>query len=548
MARFASILFAVLALASLASIGYAGTITLSGSVHHRTTLTPLDSATVEIINNAQPGERFMVTSSAIGLWTYALQTTGVAASGTVPGTFTLGQNYPNPFNPSTTIPFAIPASGSVTVTVYNAIGQRMDERSYMLDAGEHAVRWNASGAAGVLFCCVTYGDTRLTRRMVQLDGHGVGGLGEITTSGRRSVNASITRNGALSLTVITSKFLYMPDTTHLTVTTDASIDTKLETVHERAIVFDLHNDVLEKAVEGYQIGVRHTTDQSDLPRFRDGGMDVQMFALWTDYTDSVAHPYYAYTLAMADTFRSQVSRSSDLITQARSSAEIHAAVTSGKLAGILAIEGGHAIDNDLGKLRALYDLGARYLTITWNNSTDWAVSARDDRSATVGLSAFGQQVIRTMDSLGMLIDVAHTGIKTIKDILRITKNPIIDTHAGARALYNHYRNLTDEQLDSIGARGGVVGVVFYPNFLSATGRATIDSVVRHIDYIRNRIGVDHVAIGSDFDGIEKVPVGLEDVSKLPNLTAALLRKGYSIADVHKILGGNALRVFTQVCK
>jgi membrane dipeptidase len=548
MARTVTGLSLVLVLSSIISITHAGTITLTGSVRHRTTMAPLDSATIEIINNAQPGERFTVTSSAVGLWSYTLQTTTVATNGEVPGTFTLAQNYPNPFNPSTTIPFSTPAQGNVSIAVYNAIGQLMDERSYNLDAGDHAVRWNASGAAGMLFYCVTFGETRLTRRMVQLDGHGAGGLGDVATSGRRSVSASMAKTGALSLTVITSKFLYMPDTLRLTTDADANIETALETVHERAIIFDLHNDVMEKAVLGYQIGIRHTTDQSDLPRFRDGGMDVQMFALWTNYKDSVAHPYYAYTLAMADTFKSQVSRSSDLIVQARSSTEIRAAVAAGKLAGILAIEGGHAIQNDLGKLRTYYDLGARYLTITWNNSTSWAVSAQDTQSATVGLNAFGQQVIRTMDSLGMLIDVAHTGIKTIKDILAITKNPIIDTHAGARALYNHYRNLTNEQLDSIGARGGVVGVVFYPSFLSATGRATIDSVVRHIDYIRNRIGVDHVAIGSDFDGIETVPVGLENVAKLPNLTAALLRKGYSIADVHKILGGNALRVFTQVCK
>jgi membrane dipeptidase len=277
-------------------------------------------------------------------------------------------------------------------------------------------------------------------------------------------------------------------------------------------------------------------------------VDAQMFALWTDWRDSVAHPYYAFTLAMSDTFKAQVARSGGAMVQARSSADLLAASSSGTLAGVLAIEGGHAIRYDITKLREYYDLGARYMTITWNNSIGWAVSAQDARSATVGLNAFGQQVIRTMDSLGMLIDVAHTGIKTIKDILAITKNPIIDTHAGARALNNHYRNLTDEQIDSIAARGGVIGVVFYPSFLSSTGRATIDSVVRHIDYIKNRVGVDHVAIGSDFDGIETVPVGLEDVSRLPNLTAALLRKGYSIPDVHKILGGNALRVFTQVCK
>ncbi len=546
MARIATALLTLSLYATVAATGE--NVTLSGSVRHLASLSPLDSATITIINDARPDERFTVMSNAVGLWNFSLQTTSVGSTPPLPGTFTLDQNYPNPFNPSTTIPFTTPAPGTVTIAVYNAIGQRLDERAYDLDAGSHAVRWTASGAAGMLFTTVSFGELRLTRKMVQLDGHGRGGLGDALTSGRTAVTTRPAKAGPLTLTVITSKFLYMPDTTHLTVEGDVIIDTKLPTVHEAAFIFDLHNDVMEKAVLGYQIGIRHTTEQSDIPRFKEGGMDAQMFALWTDWRDSVAHPYYLYTLAMADTFRAQVARNSTAMTQARSTADLQAAAADGKLAGILAIEGGHAIRYDLAKLREYYDLGARYMTITWNNSIGWAVSAQDSRSATVGLNAFGQQVIRTMDSLGMLIDVAHTGIRTIKDILAITKNPIIDTHAGARALYNHYRNLSDEQLDSIAARGGVVGVVFYPSFLSSTGRATIDSVIRHIDYIKNRVGVDHVAIGSDFDGIETVPVGLEDVSRLPNLTAALLRKGYTIPEVHKILGGNALRVFTQVCK
>jgi membrane dipeptidase len=152
-----------------------------------------------------------------------------------------------------------------------------------------------------------------------------------------------------------------------------------------------------------------------------------------------------------------------------------------------------------------------------------------------------------MDTLGMIVDVSHVGIRTVQDILETTKNPIIASHSGARALRNHTRNLTDAQIDSIAHRGGVIGVVFYPPFISSTGSASIQTVIDHIDYIKNRVGVDHVAIGSDFDGIETVPVGLEDVSKMPNLTAALLTRGYSITDVHKILGGNYLRVFRQVC-
>jgi len=327
------------------------------------------------------------------------------------------------------------------------------------------------------------------------------------------------------------------------------IDFSLETVHSRAYVIDLHNDVLEIAIAGgYDLGVRHTYNHSDLPRFKEGGFDGQMFALWTRPADSLLHPFYAYTLTMADTFNANVTRNSSRFAQARSYDDLMQLQASGKFAGVLAVEGGHAIENSLDKLKSFYALGARYLTITWNNSTSWAVSAADAKTSTVGLSDFGRQVIRTLDSLGMIIDVAHTGIKTIWDILAVTKNPIIDSHAGVRALNNNTRNLTDAQIDSIAGRGGVIGVVFYPSFLSSNGKATIDTVIRHIDYIKNRVGIDYVAIGSDWDGIESTPVGLEDVSKLPNLTAALLRHGYSIPDVMKILGGNYLRVFKQVVK
>jgi membrane dipeptidase len=190
----------------------------------------------------------------------------------------------------------------------------------------------------------------------------------------------------------------------------------------------------------------------------------------------------------------------------------------------------------------------RYLTITWNNSTSWAVSAADSRSTTVGLSDFGRQVIRTLDSLGVIIDVSHTGIKTIQDILQITTKPIIASHSGARALRNNTRNLYDWQIQDIANSGGVIGVVFYPPFLNGTNNATIQDVINHIDYIKNLVGIDYVAIGSDFDGIGVTPVGLEDVSKFPALTEALFNKGYSREDVEKILYKNFKRVFQQVCK
>ena len=530
------------------SEGSSEIITITGSVKDKGSLAPIDSALIEIVNTKNPAERYSVVTNAAGLWSYTFNTTGVLENSTLPGAFSVDQNYPNPFNPSTTIPLSTQTAGDVRITVYNAVGQLMDARTFSVPAGNHAVNWTSKGAAGMLFYSVEFGGARTTRKMIQLDGGAQGGLGEVSTFGGRATMADLRKVVSDPYHIATSKFTYMPDTVTGTLSNGAIVDIRLETVHSRAFVFDLHNDVMEKVVFGYQMGIRHTTDQSDLPRFREGGVDAQMFALWTDWRDSVAHPYYAFTLAMVDSFTSQIRQNAAAFAQARTSDEILQANAAGKLAGVLAVEGGHAIENDLEKLRTFHTQGARYLTITWNNSTAWAVSAADARSTTVGLSDFGKQVIRTMDSLGMMIDVAHTGIKTIWDILATTKNPIIATHSGVRALNNNTRNLTDAQIDSIARRGGVIGVVFYPPFLSSKNSATIDTVLKHIDYIRNRVGIDYVAIGSDFDGIESVPVGLEDVSRLPNLTSALLRHGYSIAEVRKILGENYLRVFKQVCK
>jgi membrane dipeptidase len=246
-------------------------------------------------------------------------------------------------------------------------------------------------------------------------------------------------------------------------------------------------------------------------------------------------------------FKDEAAANPDDLQLALSPDEALSIVDHGKIAGVLCVEGGHTIENSIEKLYNLYELGMRYLTITWNNSTEWAVASADPLSATVGLSDFGRQVIRKLDSLGVVIDISHTGIKTIEDILEVTTNPIIASHSGVRALRNHHRNLYDEQIIAIANSGGVIGVVFYPSFLSSISQSvTINTVVQHIDYIVSLVGIDHVAIGSDFDGIESTPTGLEDVSKFPALTQRLLQVGYTHEDVYKILGENFLRVFNQV--
>jgi membrane dipeptidase len=544
--RYSIIFLAMLLIGT--TLSASESITLNGLIKDKNGNSPIDSAVVAIINKNNPNERYSVASNSSGVWTYTFEVTSAPRNKLIPEGFEVQQNYPNPFNPSTHIQFVTPNAGTVRISIYNSIGQLLTEKQYFLTAGSHSIEWNSNGAAGVLFYTIEFSGVRITKKMVQLDGGYHGGLGTPVTYGGVSRVSSLSKIQLNEYYVIASKLIYMPDTVTVTVSSNLQVDFLLETVHSKAFVIDLHNDVMEKAVlGGYELGVRHTINQSDLPRFKEGGYDAQMFAVWTDYTDSVAYPFYSFTLAMMDSFTAQINRNSAVFARARNADEILQANAAGKFAGILAVEGGHAIQNDLEKLKTYYQRGARYLTITWNNSIAWAVSAQDSRSTTVGLSEFGKQVVRTMDSLGMIVDIAHTGIKTINDVLATTKNPIIDTHCGVRALNNHYRNLYDYQIDSIAARGGVIGVVFHKSFLMGSGTFTISEVIKHIDYIKKRVGIDFVALGSDFDGGITTPVELEDVSKLPKLTEALLKNGYTIAEVRKILGENYLRVFRQVC-
>ncbi|MFO7524731.1 MAG: dipeptidase, partial [Ignavibacteriaceae bacterium] len=275
-----------------------------------------------------------------------------------------------------------------------------------------------------------------------------------------------------------------------------------------------------------------------------GSVDIQFFSLWVNpntYTN-----YYDQTLVMIDTYNTTLSDNEDHIQHAVTMDEALSINQIGKIAGFIGVEGGHSIENSLEKLENLYDAGMRYMTITWNNSLDWAISHSDPNTLTQGLSEFGRDLINKMDSLGIVIDVSHVGIKTIQDILEETSNPIIASHSGVRAINNNSRNLYDWQIQDIANSGGVIGIVFYPNFLTGTNSATINDVIQHIDHIVNLVGIDYVAIGSDFDGISRTPVGLENVSKFPNLTLALLQHGYSQQDVEKILGLNFKRVFEQV--
>jgi membrane dipeptidase len=521
--------------------------TISGRVFDRFDLAPIAGATI-LIDRQDGGGSLTAISSSQGEWSAVLTpATSVQTPSPRPGSFKLSTNYPNPFNPSTVISFQIPQQGQVVLSVFNSIGQAVAHRQAELAAGFYSIRWTAQGSAGVYFYQIKFGAETLTGKMVQLDlGYGEG-LGRFE-QGAASESNRLYKQVDIPVRIIIGKMAYIPDTLAAVVSQARYFTTGLQQVHYEAVVADLHNDIVEQMdrMQGYRLAEEHTYLHTDLPRLVKGGVDVQVFALWVSPT---AYPTLGYKKVTDyfDLLIREFSASPDRIETAFNIKDVERIAASQKIAAVLAVEGGHVIENDIAKLLALYQRGMRIMTITWNNSTSWAVSAQDARSATVGLSDFGKRVVRTLDSLGVIIDVSHTGKKTISDILAITRQPVIASHSGAAALRAHYRNLDDGQILAIAQRGGVIGVLFYPPYLSSITPVEIDAVIRHIDYIVNLVGVDYVALGSDFDGIEKTVVGLNDVRSFPALTRALFAHGYSRTEVEKIVGGNFLRVLKQVC-
>ncbi|MCX6132528.1 MAG: membrane dipeptidase [Ignavibacteriales bacterium] len=526
-----------------------------GTVRDRHRGAPITSAGIQVFDRS--GILLTTTTTnAQGQWQVSIPATGITGQGELPQTFSLEQNYPNPFNPSTKIPFTLVKSGNVRITVHNILGQLVDAQEYSLQQGSYTIDWKAKGSAGVLFYSVEMGGERLTKKMVQIDRGNSVGLTNLSVMSTRMSYSVASAFAIDSCRIVASSMVYEPDTVTVAFVDSARVDFGLESVHDRAFVVDLHNDLMELIAGknfAYQIADRHTVvrngdPQSDIPRFRDGGVDAQIFSIWIS-PDTAASRHYSTAMRFLDTLKGQVSRNAKDIKLVTKADSIDALNRQQKIAGIVVVEGGHCLEEKLDNLIAFYNAGVRVMTITWNNSTSWAVSAKDAAGGTKGgLSEFGKQVIRTMDSLGIIIDVSHVGPQTVTDILATSTNPIIASHSGAAALRNHYRNLTDAQIRAVAQRGGVIGVVFYPTFLVSSGTARLENVLQHIDYIRNLVGVDYVALGSDFDGIETTPIGLEDVTKFPAITEALLQRGYSKQDVRKILGENFMRVFRAVCK
>ena len=361
-------------------------------------------------------------------------------------------------------------------------------------------------------------------------------------------------------------------------------------IHRRSIVIDTHNDVTTPMTnDDYDLsGTPPTPYRTSIARMKQGGLTAEFFSLYVK-------PWYVEhggaarrTLDMIDSVYRAVERHPNDLMLATSVADIRRAKQQGKIAALMGIEGGHAIEDSLPTLREFYRLGVRYITLTWNNTNNWADAGRGERKHH-GLSDFGREVVREMNRLGMLVDVSHVSDETISDALEVSKAPIIASHSSARALSNVPRNIPDDLLKRIAKNGGVVQVNFYSVFVDAATVSPqsaerdkrlkaqqdalnekykddperlaeesdkleaanplpplpISKLIDHIDHIVKVAGIDHVGIGADFDGANDMPEGAKDVSMLPNITYELLKRGYSEPDIRKILGENLLRVFAE---
>jgi len=322
-------------------------------------------------------------------------------------------------------------------------------------------------------------------------------------------------------------------------------------VEEGALMIaDLHSDsLLEMVDKGRDLTKRSSEGHIDIPRLIGGGVRVQVFAAWMDpayYPDRSCERAEELISAFRD-----LDVRSDELEQAYTYSDVQRILEEGKIAGIAAIEGGDALEGNPETLRHFYDLGVRVLTLTWSYSNQLADGVYekfpDGSKGNGGLTDLGLSAVREMNDLGMLIDVSHISEKSFWDVINASEDPVIASHSCAYAICNHQRNLKDEQIRAIAAKGGVIGVNFYPRYLNNSGEASIDDVIAHIDHIAEVGGVDCVALGSDFDGIEKTPKGLEDASRMGDIAGRLRDRGYSSGDVEKIMGGNFLRVFREVC-
>jgi membrane dipeptidase len=372
----------------------------------------------------------------------------------------------------------------------------------------------------------------------------------------------------------------------------AAVSAHARQLHERAIVVDSHDDTTQRMLfdKTFDITARHADGNIDVPRMREGGLDALFFSIWVP-SDITGPPAVKRALDLIDAVHQAVKAHPNDLMLATTAADVRRAAAEHKIAALMGMEGGHMINDDLGQLRKFAALGVRYLTLTPFKNNNWADSSTD-KPAHNGLTPFGKDVVRELNTLGMMVDISHVADKTFYDALAITKAPVIASHSSARAIANHPRNMTDDMMRALAKNGGVVMINYHAAFLSEEFRVasekkngTVDAamaamskkchgneacttmeseridheamangtlprvswekIVEHIDHAVKVAGADHVGLGSDFDGAT-MPIGMEDASKLPKITDALIKKGYADADIEKILGGNILRVMEQV--
>ncbi|MHC2993429.1 dipeptidase [Pontibacter sp. HJ8] len=362
-------------------------------------------------------------------------------------------------------------------------------------------------------------------------------------------------------------------------------------LHEKAIVVDTHNDVLISVLEGLRLedDLRGKT-HSDLARFKEGGVDVQIFSVWSDGTYGKGKGFNFANLQI-DSLYAIAARNPDKMMMAKTPEDVMQAVQQNKMAAMIGVEGGHMIEDNLKYLEELHKRGTSYMTLTWNNSTSWASSAMDEAGDKMpkskrGLNRFGKKVVKRMNALGMMVDLSHVGEQTFWDALAVTTKPVLVSHSCVHSFNPHFRNLKDDQIKAIAKNGGVIHLNFFSGFLdpgydkrmngfiashktevdslqqlnknsieiydwasanypeeAATLRPPLSLLLDHLDHIVKLVGVDHVGLGSDFDGITSTPQQLDSVADMPLVTKELLARGYSEADIKKILGENFLRVF-----
>ena len=363
-------------------------------------------------------------------------------------------------------------------------------------------------------------------------------------------------------------------------------------IQQKAVLVDTHNDILSSAVlDGKDISHRIPEGHSDLDRWKEGGVDVQFFSVYTGPVARNKEGAYKDANQEIDSLESIVKRNPDRMLLATNYEEVKKGIRQKKLVALIGVEGGHMIEGDMQKLEALYQRGMRYMTLTWNNSTNWASSAMDEtlnpeKLKHKGLTDFGKKVVKRMNELGIIVDLSHTGEQTFYDAIATTTKPVLLSHSSVWNICPVFRNVKDDQIKAVAKNGGVICVNFYSGFISAAFdkrseylngpgkkiiqdslltvsndsatmkkqwqkyydeeinkvRPTIAQLVDHIDYIVKLIGDDYVGIGADYDGVSSLPVGMEDVTTYPKITEELMKRGYSKKSIKKILGGNVLRV------